>query len=108
MDKIRVYISGAITNNPNYKRDFIVAKKCLEAKGFEVLSPIETVASRYNMPRKFCMLESLNLLYRADCITFITEGIKSKGMNIEHDIAEYCDIPMVNYKELVSFQREEQ
>lgn len=106
MDKIRIYISGAITNNPNYKKDFLIAKKSLEAKGFEVLSPIETVASRYNMPIKFCMLESLGLLYKADCVTFITEGIKSKGMQIEHDIAEYCRIPIINYRELLSYQVE--
>lgn len=93
----KIYISGAMKNNPNYVRDFTKAKEHLEKLGFEVLSPLDTYAYRNNLPVKMCMFESLNLLRKADLVTFITEGIKSKGMNIERDLAEYCDIPIINY-----------
>jgi len=93
----KIYISGAIRNNPNYVRDFTKAKEHLEKLGFEVLCPLDTYAYRNNLPIKMCMFESLNLLRKADLVTFITEGIKSKGMSIERDLAEYCEIPIINY-----------
>lgn len=93
----KIYISGAIKNNPNYVRDFSKAREHLEKLGFEVLCPLDTYAYRNNLPIKMCMFESLGLLKKADLITFITEGIKSKGMKIERDLAEYCEIPIINY-----------
>lgn len=93
----KIYISGAIKNNPNYVRDFTKAKDRLEKLGFEVLSPLDTYAYRNNLPIKMCMFEALTLLSKADLVTFITEGIKSKGMNIERELAEYCEIPIINY-----------
>ena len=38
-NKLKVYISGAITNNPNYKEDFANAEKLLKKHGFEVVNP---------------------------------------------------------------------
>lgn len=93
----KIYISGAISNNPNYKKDFSEAKRALSKAGFEVLSPIDTLAHKKNLPTKMCMFESLELLKKADFITFITEGIKSKGMSIESELADYCNIPYINY-----------
>lgn len=95
--KYKIYISGAIKNNPNYIMDFNKAKDHLEKLGFEVLSPLDTYAYKNNLPIKMCMFESLNLLRKADLVTFITEGIKSKGMSIEKELAEYCEIPIINY-----------
>lgn len=93
----KIYISGAMKNNPNYVMDFTKAKEKLEKLGFEVLSPLDTYAYRNNLPVKMCMFEALTLLSKADLITFITEGIHSKGMNIERDLAIYCEIPVINY-----------
>ena len=93
----KIYISGAITNNPNYVRDFTKAKTILSKLDFDVLSPIDTYAHRNNLPVKMCMFEAIDLLRQADFITFITEGIHSRGMNIERDLAIYCNIPIINY-----------
>lgn len=96
----KIYISGAISRNPNYKKDFKEAKELLEKQGYKVLSPIDTNASKQCLPVRFCMFEALDMLKQADFITFITEGIHSKGMQIEHDLALYCNIPIVNYQHL--------
>lgn len=93
----KIYISGAITNNPNYKKDFNDAKTKLTKLGFKVLSPLDTMAHKKNLPTKMCMFEALDLLRQADFITIITEGIKSRGVNIERDLADYCRIPFINY-----------
>ena len=93
----KIYISGAITNNPNYKKNFSDAKIHLTKLGFKVLSPLDTLAHKKNLPIKMCMFEAIDMLKQADFITTITEGIKSKEMNIERDLAEYCGIPYINY-----------
>lgn len=38
-NKMKVYISGAITNNPNYKKDFALAEKIAKKCGYEVVNP---------------------------------------------------------------------
>lgn len=93
----KIYISGAITNNPNYKKDFNDAKTNLTKLGFKVLSPLDTMAHKKNLPVKMCMFEALDMLRQADFITTITEGIKSRGMRIELDLADYCRIPYIQY-----------
>lgn len=93
----KIYISGAISNNPDYKKNFNDAKNLLTKLGFKVLSPLDTLAHKKNLPTKMCMFEALDLLRQADFITTITEGIKSRGMNIEKDLADYCNIPYINY-----------
>lgn len=97
---IKIYLSGAITHNQNYIKDFTKAKQVLEEKGFCVLSPIETEAHSSGLPAKFCMMAALDLLKEADIITVITEGIPSKGVKIEADLASYYGIPFVEYKNL--------
>ena len=94
----KIYISGAIRNNPSYVKDFIKAKSYLQKIGFEVLSPLDTYAYQNCLPIKMCMFEAIDMLKKADLITFITEGIKSKGMQIERDLALYCNIPIINYQ----------
>lgn len=94
----KIYISGAINNNPSYVKDFIKAKDYLQKIGFEVLSPLDTYAYQNCLPIKMCMFEAIDMLKKADLITFITEGIKSKGMQIERDLALYCNIPIINYE----------
>lgn len=96
----KIYISGAIGNNNNYIKNFTDAKQKLEALGFEVLSPLDTQAHKNKLPVKFCMFEAIDLLKQADFFTIITFGIKSKGSNIERDLALYCGIPYLNYLEL--------
>lgn len=104
----KIYISGAISNNDNYIKDFTEAKQKLEALGFEVLSPLDTDAYKKKLPYKFCMFESLDLLKQADLFTIITDGIQSKGVNIERDLALYCNIPYVNYYEIGGIYGKEQ
>lgn len=94
----KIYIAGAITNNPNYVKEFLQAEEALEKKGFKVLSPLRTQAAENALPPKFCFFDCLDLLKQADMICFINDISKSKGAKIERDIANYCGIPVVNYE----------
>lgn len=94
----KIYIAGAINGNPNYIKEFFQAEESLKKKGFEVLSPIRTKASENCLPDKFCFFDALELLKKADMICFINDISQSKGAKIERDIANYCNIPVVNYE----------
>lgn len=94
----KIYIGGAITDNPNYVKEFLQAEECLEKKGFEVLSPIRTKSYENALPPKFCFFDALELLKKADMVCFINDISQSKGARIERDIAMYCNIPIVNYE----------
>ena len=94
----KIYIAGAITDNPNYVKEFLQAEETLEKKGFKVLNPLRTQASENGLPSKFCFFDCLELLKQADMICFINDISQSKGAKIERDIALYCNIPIVNYE----------
>jgi nucleoside 2-deoxyribosyltransferase len=93
---MKIYLSGAIANDPNYKLNFQYHKELLEKKGYEVLSPLETDACKNNKPVKDCMNDAINMLHKADCMVQISPIEISKGMQIERDYAKYCGIPIRN------------
>jgi len=88
--KKRIYISGAITGNENYKEEFAEAEKTIRAAGDIPINPA-----------KLCdvMPESEWKAYMAVCIAILAEGkidvvyfLKSwrvsLGSRIEHNLAE--------------------
>ena len=94
----KIYISGAITNNPKYIKEFLRAEEDLAEQGFEVLSPLRTQAYENGLPVKFMFFEDLELLKQADMMCIINDISNSKGAKIERDIAVYCGIPIVNFE----------
>ena len=68
-----LYLSGAISNNPNYKREFEAARKDLIDAGYTVISPLDICD---------------------DCVAFIPSGYKSDGMALELYIAERLGMPV--------------
>ncbi|MBQ4178508.1 MAG: DUF4406 domain-containing protein, partial [Elusimicrobia bacterium] len=70
----KIYIAGAITNNPNYVKEFLQAEEALEKKGFKVLSPLRTQATENALPPKFCFFDCLDLLKQADMMLFSTHA----------------------------------
>lgn len=93
---MKVYLSGAIKNDPTHKQNFQYHKELLEKLEYEVLSPIETDAYKNNKPVKDCLNEAINLLHQSDCMIQISPIETSEGMQIERDYAKYCGIPIRN------------
>ena len=82
-----LYLSGAISNNPNYKREFEAARKDLTDAGYTVISPLDICADGWNWRR--CMRRCIEVLAaKCDCVAFIPSGYKSDGMALETHIAE--------------------
>ena len=93
--KMKVYLSGAITNDPNHKEKFERAKTEYVAKGYEVLSPIETEAYKTKQSNDKCLFEAIKLLNDTDILIQLDNPKKSEGMRIEEAIADYCNITKI-------------
>lgn len=105
--RIKVYLSGAIANDKNYVSKFMTAKEEVKKMGFSVLSPIETDESMHDEGAKECMFASIELLKKADVMLLLDKDLtKSKGVQIEIELARYCNIPVADkYKDIEYFYK---
>lgn len=84
--KVKVYIAGKITGDPNYHEKFEKVQKQLEEKGYIVLSPAILPKGMSNadyMRICFAMIDT------ADVVAFIDGYDKSSGAMLEYDYCKY-------------------
>lgn len=96
----KIYIFGAISNDPDHKKKFEDAANKLRAKGYTVLSPIETESYRSKMSERVCMFEALEKMKEADAITPVS-NIESEGASIEYLLAKKCSMPIISLEDLL-------
>lgn len=91
---MKVYISGAITNNPNAKAQFDKAKETLLElkKGYEPISPMD-LPHNHDKSWKSFMKEDVIELMKCDAIYMMTGWTNSIGARVEFDLAQ-----SLNYK----------
>ena len=88
-----LYLSGAITNNPNYKRDFEKAYKDLTDAGYTVVSPLAICDDGWDWDT--CMWHCIKaLITRCDSVAVIPSDYKSVGTKIEIHIAKCLGMPV--------------
>lgn len=77
---MKIYLSGAISNNANYKKQFSKAEKRLTKKGYRVFNPV-------CLPVIFCYWEfmkiDLSALECCDAIYMLKGWQNSRGAKIE-------------------------
>lgn len=84
---MKIYISGAITNNKHYKEDFAKAEEYLREKfpNAEILNPAKTNAT---LPQSTTWEQYMSICYimldMADAIYMIDGWERSKGACIEY------------------------
>lgn len=82
--KKKVYISGAITNNPDYRKQFADKIRQLDAE-YTVLHPLMICA---DLSWKEYMRIDLAMVYVCECIYMMKGWENSRGAQIEQFYAE--------------------
>jgi len=93
----KVYISGAIKNNPNYRQEFEMAEKNLRDKGFIPLNPCKTKAHLSGASEKECLFEAIALMREAQIMVQISPIEISEGATIEQAVSKYTKLPIQNW-----------
>lgn len=84
---MKIYISGAITRNQNYKQRFEKMQKRLEAQGFEVINPAAVSAALPPLSYTAYMRICSTLLMEADAICMLKGWERSAGAVAECNLA---------------------
>ena len=85
----RLYLSGPITKDPEYKRKFDSAREQLEAKGYDVVNPAElTKMIGGSFTYNEIMDIDLDILSRCDVLVQLPSWEESRGANIEYGYAK--------------------
>ncbi len=90
----KIYISGPITGNQNYKEQFATISRKLEADGHIVVDP--SVETEGLSPRDYMRI-SLARLEAADEIFLLPSWENSNGAKIEKLYAEYIGLRVREY-----------
>ena len=89
---MRLYLSGKITGNENYKADFTAARVKLEKAGYDVCDP-----TAFDLPEDVSWVEAMKYdireMLRCDSVALLSNWQESKGSCIEARLAK--DLGMV-------------
>ena len=80
---MKIYISGAITDNPNYLEDFKKAEELLKGQGHTILNPCKNDGFTY---REYIDMGLCELMH-CDAIYMLNGWMGSAGARLEYNYA---------------------
>ena len=105
---MRIYLSGPITNEPNYRRNFAEAQRILESFGHDdIVNPAE-LCQVVNVERfgyEQIMQVCIDLLYSSDALILLPGWQHSHGCGREWGIAHALDLNIVEFEDYIRDRR---
>ena len=89
---MRVYLSGKITGNENYKKDFADGRAALEGAGHEVCDPTD-LGFPDGVSWEYAMRRDLQEMLGCDGVALLPSWEDSRGARIEERLARELGIP---------------
>ncbi len=89
---MKLYLSGPITNNRDYKEDFAQAEKALYKAGFDVVNPLKLNHEKGASYGDYMRVD-IKALCDCDALALIRNDIPSDGVNVETLVAHSIGIP---------------
>lgn len=93
---MKVYISGKITGDADYKKKFANAEEMARAVGFEVFNPARVPDE--GKPWEWYMKRDIKELMDCDAILLLKDWEESKGARLEAYIASQLKIKIYEEK----------
>lgn len=88
---MKIYIAGAITNNPSYREQFKEAEERLVAAGHAVINPCKNEGFTY---REYINMGLCELMH-CDAIYLLRGYENSTGATLEHDYARTVGLTVI-------------
>jgi hypothetical protein len=80
------YLSGAVSNDPDFRLKFNYAEYQLKQKGFKVLNPVK--GEKDGKAWDYYMRKDIRKLTKCDGIILMDDWFESKGARLEKKVAE--------------------
>lgn len=100
----KIYLSGPITNEPNFRRNFKVAQEILESLGYtNIVNPAELcrVVNVEQTDYEQIMTICFDLLQQCDTILFLPGWKKSHGCGREYGLARERGLHIMEFEDFV-------
>ena len=104
----RIYLSGPISNDPNYRRNFRSAQEILENMGHkDIVNPAELckVVNAESFDYEQIMNICLNLLENCDTILFLPGWKESHGCGREWGVGRANGFAMMEFEDYINMAR---
>lgn len=90
---MKVYISGAVSSDKNFREKFDKAEEKLLLQGYEVVNPIKDEVDGKSW--EYYMKEDIIKLLSCDCIYLLKDWVTSEGACLERIIARKLGMEVI-------------
>lgn len=98
---MKLYLSGPISNDPNYATHFKEAELYFRKMNYQVINPVEVgnelLKKNKNMSYKDFMIADINKLFECDSIAMLPGWKNSKGALAENALAVSLNYKIIEF-----------
>lgn len=92
--RTRVYISGSVSSDSDYREKFSSAERYLKSKGYSVVNPVK--GEKEGKPWVYYIIKDIRKLLRCNTIYLLPDWGESKGAKLEQLIANALEMKMIS------------